>query len=142
MVCWPLLLGGRLWDGRRGRTSGLQNLSYHAYTALLSSYAGCPFRLVILARTGEGERQSETGGICCSRGWRGRVAWVDTPRELVGAALKTLGFGLNASAAELAAAGVTAEDVRARVDALRRQVRRLEYNDCSASAMESVFLSD
>ena len=52
----------------------------------------------------------------------GRIAWVDSPREFVGAALKTLGLGLNASAADLAAAGVSAADVRARVEQLRQQV--------------------
>jgi hypothetical protein len=40
----------------------------------------------------------------------------------VGAALKTLGLGLNASAADLAAAGLSARDVRARMEQLRRQV--------------------
>lgn len=52
----------------------------------------------------------------------GRVAWIDSPRELVGAAVKTLGGRFNSTPAELAAAGITAQDVINRVDMLRRQV--------------------
>ena len=52
----------------------------------------------------------------------GRVAWVDSPREFVGAALKTLGLGFNASAADLRAARVSELDVKDRVVQLRRQV--------------------
>jgi spermidine/putrescine-binding protein len=52
----------------------------------------------------------------------GCVAWVDSPRELVGAALKTLGVRFNSTPAQLIAAGITPQDVARRVDLLRRQV--------------------
>lgn len=54
---------------------------------------------------------------------RGRLAMVDSPRELVAVALATLGLPLNARAADVEAAGVGARGLRARVDELRQQVR-------------------
>jgi spermidine/putrescine-binding protein len=54
---------------------------------------------------------------------QGRLAFVDSPRELVGVALKTLGLPFNARAADLRAAGVTPQDLGARVKLLRQQVR-------------------
>ena len=54
---------------------------------------------------------------------RGRLAMVDSPRELVAIALATLGLPLNASAADVEAAGCGAGGLRARVDELRQQVR-------------------
>lgn len=56
-------------------------------------------------------------------GLRGRVGFVDSPRELVGVALKTLGLGFNATAAEAAGCGVSPADVAARVAALAAQVK-------------------
>ena len=53
---------------------------------------------------------------------RGRLAMVDSPRELVAIALATLGLPLNASAADMDAAGVRTGALRARVDELRQQV--------------------
>lgn len=52
----------------------------------------------------------------------GRIAWADSPREFVGAALRTLGMQFNSSAAELAAAGVSEAALAAAVAALRKQV--------------------
>jgi hypothetical protein len=60
---------------------------------------------------------------------RGRVAFVDAPRELVGAALKSLGAGYNASPAGLARCGLTEADLAARVAALARQVRVFSSQD-------------
>lgn len=54
---------------------------------------------------------------------RQRVAFVDSPRELVGVALKTLGLSYNAGPAELAACGVDGAALAARVAALAAQVR-------------------
>ncbi|KAL4444599.1 hypothetical protein ABPG77_002416 [Micractinium sp. CCAP 211/92] len=51
---------------------------------------------------------------------KGRVAFIDSPRDVVGAALKTLGLGFNASAAEAARCGLTEEDLRTRVQRLVR----------------------
>ncbi len=51
-----------------------------------------------------------------------RVAWADSPREFVGAALRTLGMHFNSSAAELAAEGVSEATLAAAVAALRKQV--------------------
>lgn len=50
------------------------------------------------------------------------MAWVDSPREFVGAALKTLGAGFNSRAADLADAGLSRADLAAQVDRLRQQV--------------------
>ncbi|CAL8462508.1 g2041 [Coccomyxa elongata] len=52
-----------------------------------------------------------------------RVAWVDSPREFVGAALKSLGARFNTRAADLASAGISEADLAERVDRLRQQVR-------------------
>lgn len=52
-----------------------------------------------------------------------RVAWIDSPREFVGAALKTLGGGFNTGAAELASLGLSDRTVAQQVDRLRQQVR-------------------
>ncbi len=60
---------------------------------------------------------------------RGRVAFVDAPRELVGAALKSLGAGYNAGPAGLARCGLTEADLAARVSALARQVRVFSSQD-------------
>lgn len=53
---------------------------------------------------------------------QGRVAFIDSPRELVGVALKTLGLRYNASIEEMAACGVTEADLASRVRQLARQV--------------------
>ena len=53
---------------------------------------------------------------------RGRLAMADSPRELVAIALATLGLPLNATAADIDAAGVGADGLRTRVDELRQQV--------------------
>jgi hypothetical protein len=54
---------------------------------------------------------------------KGKVAFVDSSREFVGIALKTLGVSFNTTAAGLAAAGVDAGALRRRVDELRLQAR-------------------
>jgi putative spermidine/putrescine transport system substrate-binding protein len=53
---------------------------------------------------------------------KGRVAFMESPRELVGVALKTLGLGYNARRADLAAAGASVEDLRTRIKQLCAQV--------------------
>ncbi len=53
---------------------------------------------------------------------RQRVAWVDSPREFVGTALKSLGARFNTRAADLASAGISEADLADRVDRLRQQV--------------------
>lgn len=47
----------------------------------------------------------------------------DSSRELLGIALKVLGFGFNTTAAELAAAGKGAAELGEVLRALRKQVR-------------------
>ncbi|GIL68080.1 hypothetical protein Vafri_21393 [Volvox africanus] len=72
----------------------------------------------------------------------GRVAMLDSPRELLAAALRSLiaetdGRGMrvgrrvsvNSSAAELAEAGITESVLQERVDAFRRQVRLFSNHD-------------
>ncbi|KAK9817763.1 hypothetical protein WJX72_001828 [[Myrmecia] bisecta] len=54
---------------------------------------------------------------------KGKIAFMDSPREFVGVALKTLGLPFNARARDLAAHGLTVEDVRRRIEQLREQVR-------------------
>ena len=55
----------------------------------------------------------------------GRVAWTNSPREFVGAALQTLGMHFNSTAADLEAAGIPEADLAAAVARLRRQVSQL-----------------
>jgi spermidine/putrescine-binding protein len=54
---------------------------------------------------------------------RGRLAFVDSPRELVAVALRTLGLPPGAGARQLAACGVGEAALAARVAALAAQVR-------------------
>ncbi len=53
---------------------------------------------------------------------KGRIAWTDSPREFVGAALQTLGMHFNSTAADLKAAGIPEADLAAAVARLRKQV--------------------
>lgn len=53
---------------------------------------------------------------------KGRVAFVDSPREFVGVAFKTLGLPFNASPADVQKAGLSPANVKERVAALRKQV--------------------
>ena len=57
----------------------------------------------------------------------GRVAWTNSPREFVGAALQTLGMHFNSTAADLEAAGIPEADLAAAVARLRRQVSQLAH---------------
>jgi spermidine/putrescine-binding protein len=69
-----------------------------------------------------GGRPVEDWGDLLQPKLEGRVAWADSPREFVGAALRTLGMHFNSSAAELAAAAVSEAALAAAVAALRKQV--------------------
>lgn len=62
-------------------------------------------------------------------GLRGRVGFVDSPREFLGVAAKTLGLPLNASAQDMQRRGVSAAQLRERVQQLRRQVRVFSSTD-------------
>ena len=53
---------------------------------------------------------------------KGRVAFVESPRELVGVALKTLGLSFNSRLEDLDDAGVTLEQLEERLKALYGQV--------------------
>ena len=57
----------------------------------------------------------------------GRVAWTNSPREFVGAALQTLGMHFNSTAADLEAAGIPEADLASAVARLRRQVPQLTH---------------
>ena len=52
----------------------------------------------------------------------GRIAWTDSPREFVGAALQTLRMHFNSTAADLKAAGISEADLADAVARLRKQV--------------------
>ncbi|KAL4427727.1 hypothetical protein ABPG75_001816 [Micractinium tetrahymenae] len=60
---------------------------------------------------------------------KGRVGFIDSPRDVVGVAMKTLGLGFNASAAEAARCGLTEDDLRTRVQRLVKQVRVFSSSD-------------
>ena len=53
---------------------------------------------------------------------KGRIAFVDSPREFVGAALKTLGLDINATSTHMQRRGVTSAQLQQRLDQLRSQV--------------------
>lgn len=53
---------------------------------------------------------------------RGRLGFTDSPRELVGVALKTLGLSYNSRASDLRSAGVTVKELRERLRLLHSQV--------------------
>ncbi|KAI3429510.1 hypothetical protein D9Q98_005599 [Chlorella vulgaris] len=81
-------------------------------------------------------RADSSGGVAI-RDWadllqpqlRGRVAFMDSPRDVVGVALKTLGLPFNASASDIRRCGLTEEDVRSRVQRLVKQVRVFSSTD-------------
>uniref|UniRef100_A0A7S0RPJ7 Uncharacterized protein n=1 Tax=Chlamydomonas leiostraca TaxID=1034604 RepID=A0A7S0RPJ7_9CHLO len=59
----------------------------------------------------------------------GRVAMTDSSREFMGIALKTLGFGFNATARQLAAGGVGVQELAGALRALRKQVKLFSARD-------------
>lgn len=67
---------------------------------------------------------------------QGRVGFVDAPRELVGAALKSMGLHYNTSVQDLKAAGVSEEDVRAAVARLRRQARLFYFSAACSTPLQ------
>jgi hypothetical protein len=85
---------------------------------------------------------------------KGRVAFPDNPREFLGIAFKTFDnphIGFNATRADFAAAGISADDVRDRVRQLKRQarlfssqehVRSLMTGDCWVCIGSSTGVSD
>ena len=60
---------------------------------------------------------------------KGKLALADFPRELLAAALKSLGLSVNASPADMAAAGVSRQALRARLQQLRSQARLLSSKE-------------
>ena len=64
----------------------------------------------------------------------GRIAWTDSPREFVGAALQTLGMNFNSTAADLKAAGISEHDLAAAVARLRKQVQ------CARVSVNTLFM--
>lgn len=60
---------------------------------------------------------------------KGRIAFLDSSRELVGVALKILGLPYNATAAECAKSGVGAAQLRRQVQELRSHVRLFSNRD-------------
>ena len=56
-------------------------------------------------------------------GLKGRIAFIDSPRELVGVALKTLGLPYRATADDLASCGITPADLTERVRKLVGQIK-------------------
>ncbi|EIE23974.1 periplasmic binding protein-like II, partial [Coccomyxa subellipsoidea C-169] len=81
------------------------------------------YRKSARARSAAGAHPIRDWGDLLQPCLRQRVAWVDSPREFVGAALKTLGGGFNTGAAELASLGLSDQDLAQQVDRLRQQVR-------------------
>ena len=53
----------------------------------------------------------------------GRLGFLDSPREFIGVALKTLGLPFNCSHAQLTKSTVSLQQLKARVKQLRQQVR-------------------
>lgn len=53
---------------------------------------------------------------------RGRIGFTDSPRELVGVALKTLGMSYNSRPSDLARAGISVHALRERLQELHGQV--------------------
>lgn len=53
---------------------------------------------------------------------KGRIAFVDAPRELVSVALCTLGASMNASSRQLQHMGITQQRLSQQLDKLRNQV--------------------
>ena len=56
-------------------------------------------------------------------GLRNRVAFVDSPREFLGVAFKTLGLGYNTTLSSMKSCGVGEADVIARIKSLSQQIR-------------------
>lgn len=56
---------------------------------------------------------------------KGRVGFVDAPRDFVGAVLKTLGLSFNASSRDVEKSGIPQSVIMERAAQLRRQARQL-----------------
>ena len=69
-------------------------------------------------------------------GLKNRIACIDSPREVVGIALKTLGLGYNATLSDITACGLREEDVAARLAALVGQIKVFSNTD-HVRAMQS-----
>lgn len=101
--------------------------------ALQDEVYGCPYRfgcLLLVSRTSN-KRNNGRGGGGGGVDWndllqpalKKKIAFMDSSRELVGVALKTLGLQFNTSAKDLANCGITEDDVIRRVDQLASQIR-------------------
>lgn len=60
---------------------------------------------------------------------RGRIGFIDSTREFVGVALKTLGLSFNSSAQDIRRAGVTEQQLKDRVLLLRGQLKLLSSSE-------------
>ena len=67
---------------------------------------------------------------------RGRVAFIESPRELVGVALKTLGLSYNARLEDFDDAGVTLDQLEERLKALHRQASQPHIYGSPADAAD------
>lgn len=92
---------------------------------------GCPYRfgcLLLVSRIHNNHRNSSINLILdwndlLQPALKKKIAFMDSSRELVGVALKTLGLSFNTSARDLSKCGLTEEDVIRRVDQLASQIR-------------------
>ena len=92
---------------------------------------GCPYKfgcLLLVSRIHNNRRNSSRNTVVdwndlLQPALKKKIAFMDSSRELVGVALKTLGLSFNTSARDLSKCGLTEEDVIRRVDQLASQMR-------------------
>jgi len=120
----------RYWNALNGRWRRLVSRGDHIY--------GVPYRwgcTVVVFR--KDRLQRYRGGGLRLADWddlldprlSNRIAFMDSPREIIGIALKTLGLRYNASAAEKRSCGVSADDLRRRVGRLVSQAKVISNKD-------------
>ena len=120
----------RYWNALNGRWRRLVSRGDHIY--------GVPYRwgcTVVVFR--KDRLQRYRGGGLRLADWddlldprlSNRIAFMDSPREIIGIALKTLGLRYNASAAEARSCGVSADDLRRRVGRLVSQAKVISNKD-------------
>lgn len=108
-------------------------MSYCRWGALLLAYK----RDLVLRRRNNA-RPIKTWSDLLQPTLKGRIAFPDNPREFLGVAFKTFNhphIGFNATRADFAAAGISADQVRERVRELKKQARLFSSQEHVRSLM-------
>lgn len=126
----------RWWQRLAPRWQHLMRRDHQGRVDPHGAVYGCPYRwgcAVVAYRKDKllhyGGRHIQDWGDLLQPKLKGHLALSDHPRELLAIALKSLGLSANATAADMAAAGLKRDALRKRVQELRSQVRLLSSQE-------------